>query len=472
MIRAFIEKVRNSDETLEEHFKNYSDNYSEIQNLYDSRLNRSEALRKKTGFIGQSSNFKLRNTKSDFFEGSYQEKSDDNNIQEKEISKIEELLELRDIAQLSKKITGDENERVLIENNKKFIKLVGEINNIMDKLRKLYIAGYPDTIEIKMTIQDYSSSFYEGANPNSLDYKNILFRLTNKLSNLKDTQINAYERKPLIRYLYGRQFNLIKDMNNANKDNIYSFLMYFTRNLMTNQIDNIDFLHINDIRGLIDHCEGYLNNILITNNITLQTLYQNSLIHENYDYKGLYINFVNKIENIEKDLFLIYKYLTKNFPVSQNILLCTKDTSNEELTAFLYRAILCPYNACFIMGGIEFLESDRRTKISELLNKLFVDKYEKMKSCLIILYTNKNTDIYKSLDSLDHRKLLEVQRSEYSNIKISKDESKVEIIDSDKSGAGKSRKIEEDIKRSNKKYIYFPFGGVIKRDEIIKRLKK
>ena len=53
---------------------------------------------------------------------------------------------------------------------------------------------------------------------------------------------------------------------------------------------------------------------------------------------------------------------------------------------------------------------------------------------------------------------------------ISKNESNIEIITSDKSGAGKSTQIELQIKNKGKKYIYFPFGGVINREDIVNRL--
>ena len=206
---------------------------------------------------------------------------------------------------------------------------------------------------------------------------------------------------------------------------------------------------------------------MIENDLDLGRIYENSFIYYEYKFKGLYSNFVDGAENLEKELFLIYKYLTKNFPISQNILLCTKDTSNEELTAFLYRAILCPYNACFIVGGIESLEQDRKVKMLKLFDKL-IDKM--MKSCLIILYINKNSDIYKNINLLKLREDLDIPRNNYAQKKIEKNESKVEIITSKESGTGKSTKIKYDIKKSKKEYKYFPLGGVLNRVDIFKRL--
>ena len=73
----------------------------------------------------------------------------------------------------------------------------------------------------------------------------------------------------------------------------------------------------------------------------------------------------------EKNIFQIYKYITGQNPIAQNILLCTKMTSNEEITAFLYRAILCEYNSCFIVAGLESLETEKKSTILDILNSFF-----------------------------------------------------------------------------------------------------
>ena len=47
----------------------------------------------------------------------------------------------------------------------------------------------------------------------------------------------------------------------------------------------------------------------------------------------------------------------------------------------------------------------------------------------------------------------------------------IEIIKSDKSGVGKSTQIKNSVEKCGKKWVYFPFGGVFTREDIIKRLK-
>ena len=163
------------------------------------------------------------------------------------------------------------------------------------------------------------------------------------------------------------------------------------------------------------------------------------------------------------------KYLTGNDPIAQNILLCNKETTNEEITSFLYRAILCNINTCFIIGGIESLNFIQKNHFLEILNKILFDK---MESCLIILSIDKKTEIYKALELIKLKKdlpskiedeLIEIKMDNIFNIKI---------ISSDKSGTGKSTQIKKNILDRDKNYVYFPLGGVLNRKRIINRLKK
>ena len=449
------------------------------------------------------------------------------------IIQLDSLLELRDRAQLTKKISGDFKEEITKETKIKFIRIISEINKIISKLKKIRLRGYPKIIEIQINLgidfqrenlekvysekekiekgiienekiekkekeeklkklkeeikqklekeklefleylRNCKPKYYyresEKSEKKEKEINDILGELDNIYISLRDIQIKAYKNneKPYTRFIYGRQFNLIRSLN---KEKINPFLMYFTRNLKTEEIENFKFDNDNDIESIINDCHRYLSEVLKKNNLNLESIYSTSIINREFEYKGLYLYLTNS-ELLERDLFLIYKYMTNHFPISQNILLCTKETSSEELTAFLYRAILCDFNVCYILGGIEYLEDEKKSEILKILSDLFVGRQEKIKSCLIILYTTKNSDIYKNLSTLKYRKDLNISLRDYSQKKLNIKESKVELIVSDESGVGKSHKIKLDIDTKKKKYIYFPFGGVINREDIIKRLK-
>ena len=475
-----FKRIANDDNAISIYIDKYINNYGQIKDLVNRGLDGSEISKKKILFIYESSEFTITNKKGEFFTCKYFEK----NIKEKNalITRtldMDKLLELRDRAQLSKVVTGDEKEKEIIQKNHIFIKNISQIMNLYKIVQDIYYKGYPKDIIIEIRIIAGEPKFqYDNKNINN--YKEILPLLKSILDKLKETQINAYKEKPLIRYIYGPQFNLlynaINDATNKNKfinKEIYQFLQYFTNNLITkNTIDNFEYKKDeNSFNEFIINCENYLNKILTINNLTLEKIYKESLITKkvnNEEYQGLYIYLVSKLE---KELFQIYKYLTSHTPSAQNILLCNEETSIEEIASFLYRAILCEFKSCFIVGGIELLKSEQKSFIIELLNEIFVDKHKEMKSTLIFLYTSKTTEIYKGLDSLKNKKVLSFDNAK--NVENQKyDGNDIQIFYSDKSGVGKSQHIRNEVFNKSNYLIYFPFGGVISKEEMSKRLKK
>ena len=144
--------------------------------------------------------------------------------------------------------------------------------------------------------------------------------------------------------------------------------------------------------------------------------------------------------------------MTGNNPIAQNVLLCNKNTTKEKITAFLYRAILCEFNSCFIVGRVELLNNDQKNYLIKLLNSFFEKGNEVINSCLIFLYTTKNSDIYKNLDSQKYKKILILKRDSFENIKYEGND--IEIVKSDISGIGKSTQIELEMKNKTKIIIF------------------
>jgi hypothetical protein len=400
-----LKRIANGDNVIPIYFEKYVNNYGQIKELVNRGLDGSEISKKKILLIYENSEFIVTNSKDNFFKCNFFEKNikQPNILITRELD-MDKLLELRDRAQLSKIVSGDEKEKEIIQKNHIFIKNISQIMNIYKIVQDIYNKGYHKDIIIEIRIISGEPKF-QYDNNNIKNYKEIVSLLKSILDKLKEIQINSYKEKPLIRYIYGRQFNLlynaINDANNKNKSinkEVYQFLQYFTNNLITkNNIDNFEYkIDNNSFNEFIINCENYLNKILTINDLTLKKIYEKSLITKkikNEDYQGLYIYLVQKLE---KDLFQIYKYLTSNTPSPQNILLCNEETTIEEIASFLYRAILCEFKSCFIVGGIELLKSEQKSFIIELLNEIFVEKHKEMKSSLIFLYTNKTTDIYKS----------------------------------------------------------------------------
>ena len=469
LIKSFIKKIGNC-KNIETYFIQYVNNYQELKNLFNYGLYNSENSKREIALICHKSIFILKNVKNEFFNGKYYDDFNEDKKSKYIKHKIDMdfLLELRDKAHMIKKAKCDEEENKILENIKIFIEKVSEICNIHDLLHQIYVLGYPEEINIQINIIDFNSNF-SGFGKN---YHDIVLNLKKKLNEFKKIQLYAYQEKPIIRFIYGRQFSMIYNylIKAIDIKKISPFLKYLTNNLIKDE--NIDFNYRsteNLYEDLINNIENYLKQILLKNHLTIEDIYKDSLIKskgKGYNFRGVFLYLCNQSNQIDKELFHIYKYLTQNIPIAQTVLLCNKETTNEELVSFLYRAILCEFNSCFIIRGIDLLEFDKKSKLVEILHFLLSKDHSKMKSCLIILYTSKNTDIYKSLDLLKFKKILNLPRL-IENLKINDD--KTEIISSDESGVGKSTQIKLQIK--NKNYIYFPFGGVLKREEVIERLK-
>ena len=68
-----------------------------------------------------------------------------------------------------------------------------------------------------------------------------------------------------------------------------------------------------------------------------------------------------------------------------------------------------------MIGRIESLEFEQKNYLIELLNKIINEFGDIMKSCLIVLSNNKNTDIHKSIDAIKYRKYFKSSISDEIN---------------------------------------------------------
>ena len=78
----------------------------------------------------------------------------------------------------------------------------------------------------------------------------------------------------------------------------------------------------------------------------------------------------------EKIIYLFQGKLGK-LPIAQNILICSNETSIEEIQSFLYRAILCEYNTLFIIEILESFSSFQHNRMYSYIDKLLSYKLEK-----------------------------------------------------------------------------------------------
>ena len=484
IIRKIKQKVEEKKD-INIYFQKYVNSYGQIKLLLSS-VDKSEFIKYKIETIFKGSKFILSNKKDEFFKCTCEneetgKKKDKIGNNGKLSYSREDIVSFRDRALLSKTLTTE---------YKYFITSISEIINISNILKEIYIRGYPKIINIEIFYQvkviktktdgnakneennsEIKPNLQFSADGEIKDAQEIIEQLNKILSELKKKQLESYKNIPLIRYLYGRQFNLLYEaLEQKNMLYIDSLLKYITNDSNKKVVIKCNKTNEGDIiENNIKDWKEYLENVLKKNDLTLKKIYEPTLIKK----KNLKIKagvFTYFCDSIEKNLYQIYTYLTGNNPIAQNILFCNKMTSKEEITAFLYRSVLCEFNSCFIIAGLESLDAEKQSIILDLLNYFFQKGDKNIKSFLILLFATNNSNIYKSLEMKNYRNILEITQEKFENETYEKND--IEIIKSDKSGVGKTTQIKLDIETAGKKRIYFPFGESFSQENLISRLKK
>ena len=487
LIQDFIKEVPKV-KGIEAHFQNYTNNSGQIQELFSKNLDKSQATLQQITNIMKYSKFILSidNTQEAYlkFEGTLINEEKLRNEGEKVIN-YEGIIELRERAMLTRKL-GDEKEKDIFNLYKIFSERVNEIEKINQLLKKLGEKGYSENIKIIIGIKDNSPSF-------SIDdkliknYEDCSKYLDDLYTKITDIQTKYYKNEELIRYIYGRQFNLLnsclrKERNNA----LVPFLKFLTNDQINSKekLKDLNFGYDYELNKedkyicLFENIKNFLSDFLKKNNLKPETIYKQNIIQDKYKEKfvGLfgYLLEDDKIgqvqKGIEEHILNWFKFLTGNPPMAQTVLLCNEETTSEEITAFMYRAFLCQYQVLFMIGKIELLTSEKRQTLTRLINLLFTNRSNDMKSCVAFAYSDKTDSIVKYLERvkgygyLVHEDKKKQEQDSY--------EENVEIISSDKAGVGKSTQIKLKVKAKNKKYVHFPFGGEFSRKDVIVRLKK
>ena len=462
IINLLKEKVLKKEKIIL-YFKKYVVNFAQIKTL-NSSFNKSENLKNQINSIFKNAIFEISNIKdkhkSFLCTYVFQE------VNHKPLYE-DDIKTLRDRAQISK--------NNITEEYKYLIDVVNEIIEIHNIVREIYIKGYPKMLRIQVKLSkeekdgnNVFSSIYlmdlvKKDNPNEIKEK-----LNEILNMLNKKQRDAWEANPLLRYFYGRKFNIINDYIyrlNSNDIGLDSFLKYVTNDIYKTPIEKFKPEKSPDIiMSNINDCEKYLTEILKVNNLSLENILSSTIINRKENYEGFYMY---QCKKLYINLLQIYKYLTGNLPVAQNVLLCNNNTYKDEIFTFMYRAIKCEFNSCFIIAGVEFLGYEQTLYMVDLFDTLF-NKNEKIKSCIIFLYTNNSSEICMNMELKSYKNILPIDES-YKEIKYEKND--IEIIMSDKSGVGKSTQIKKDIEEKGKNLVYFPIGDTLQRDSIIDRVK-
>ena len=461
-------------------FRNYLNNFGEIKNVYEEYLDKPEVSRKKIEQILKYSNIEIafdNATRLLQINGVYTDILGVDRTFNKN-----DLQELHDRALLfSSKIFGNISDNTIdkIEekekNSKIFVEIVENIHILVNYLTSLYIKGYPNLLKEKILIKDSQ------ATKDNMEIKDVIKHYKEITNLLEESQTEAYKEKPLIRLLYGQQFyDIYNYLNNKNKNiDIISLLKKLSDNKITkipnkirnsnNYVDNCDF------KSMINEMNNFLEECLEFNHIKEKDLYSKNLIKSEFAEKikpGFYSWCVDEI-NQEIQIISVYKKLTGNLPLSITLLLCTKETNEEEITSFIYRSLLCNYRALFIILNTDSLELSNAQYFLWILESLYNKNKNNVLSTLLILFSDSNSSLKKQLTLLNgHEYFIVGDIGIDKNIKNDDNLNPVEIWTSNASGVGKSTEIKYEAEKLNLKYLYFPIGGSFTRTEIINRLTK
>ena len=487
LIKDFIKKVPEK-KGIAAHFQNYTNRAGEIKELFLKKLDKSKATLQQIKDIMKNSVFTLtiNNNKDPYlnFEGEY-ENSEKPGTKEK--MNYDNIIELRERAMLTRKLGDDKSkeEKEIFNLYKSFSERVNEIEKINQLLKKVGEKGYSENIKVIIDIKDTNPVF-------SIDDKYVenyttCSKYLDKLFlKINDIQTRYYRNEELIRYVYGRQFNLLNSCLKKEKNNTLLPFLQFLTNDQINSNQNLRELNFvydyekdeDKYKCLFENIKTFLASFLKKNNLKLESIYQNNLIKDEYKEKfvGLFTYLLedDKIgevqKGIEEHILNWFNFLTGHPPMAQTVLLCNEETTSEEITAFMHRAFLCQYQVFFMIGKVEQLTSERRQTLTRLINILYSSRKNEMKSCVAFAYSKKEDSLVKALEGITGHEYLKHDDMKKKEQKLY--DENVEIISSDRAGVGKSTRIKMKVKEEKKKYIHFPFGGEFTRKDVINRLKK
>ena len=404
-----------------------------------------------------------------------------------------------------------------------FKNIISNLEDIYEYIKVLRTKGSSLPILISLHINYPEIKYF--LNGKKTDFENIrdflFLAKTDYISQLD----SIYKQKKYLRFLYGKLFrNIMRHLDGG--FDVLDILKFILNNKENKEIikdgkaanplkaeDYVQYYNIYN-ENSFDNISNYLTSLFENNGTSLQKHYESMLIKEKNKYKGIYLHKCVD-ESMEEFILNIFKNKIGQLPIAQNVLISSKETSQEEMQAFFYRAILCDYNTLFVVeindSFSDFKQNIMYTYIDALLsyqNEIYkelekknVDKSkakEYLNSCIIFVYEEND----KENTFLTEIKRFEREENEYKlyykkdgdknssfidqkeqNIDDSSNRSllfsfekvlleNIKVITSDVCGLGKSYKIKKMIEKEKKKYFHFPLGGIITKSIIFEKLTR
>ena len=497
-------------------FKKEKDNFKifgYIKNLSEEKINKFESYSKNYASIIDLD--RNNNIKFNVFE------KVDNIIKDKRLvfnqnndfccENLEELIHLKNQIYLKQSEEIKEKKNIFQIKCYKLIffkNIITELEIIYENLKVLRIKGCSLPIEIIIEI-NYPDKKYliNNKEKNFKEIKDFLFKA--KFEQISQLDL-VYQKYNYLRFLYGKLFRkIIRHLKN--ECNVYEIARYIL-NITGSQDNFVDGEKINPemVEDYVSDFSSYMlisfNNIFLylislfqKNDTSLEKHYENMLIKGQAKYRGFYLYKCEEDESMEEFIINLFFDKINCMPIAQNILFTNEETSFEEIQAFFYRAILCEYNTLFVVeindSFSEFQQNAVNKNIDTILSsynkstkKNNIEKnkdniYLKLKSCIVFVYKKNNSFInelekynVQELGRIEKKKVKNEDKNNILNNNLKKrfctDFENIKIITSDICGLGKSHKIKKLIREKNKKYYYFPLGGILSKAIIFEKLDR
>ena len=271
-----------------------------------------------------------------------------------------------------------------------FKKIISNIEIIYDKIKILRVKGYniPILINIDIKYDKITYKFNKNNEEEEKDFesiKNYLFTIKNDY----EEQLNTiYQSEKHLRFLYGNLFRKVKlhQEGNCPVNDIIRYILnkteYDNNKIIDGETYNIkigadyETEYKEYTKKIFEYMAKYIISLFDKNGLDFEKHYSNMIINGAEKYKGI---FIYKCVTISMEEYILYLFQEKldKLPIAQNILICSSETSIEEIQSFFYRAILCEYNTLFIIEILESFSSFQHNRMYSYIDKLLSYKLEK-----------------------------------------------------------------------------------------------
>ena len=490
-ILYFIKKIKQN-EILIGNFQHFSDIYPDIIKLSQSLDNVSHP---KIFYIIKEI---VKDTEIIFLPN-----KEEITIKETNKKKSNNLIKsLKDLFELSNKINIEPKIYESIYKNEKYKLLYffkENINNIQIIYQHLSIMREKHIIfpiSIKILIKEETIKYYLIDRNNKVIEKKI-DEIETLLLNVKKDFIEQletfYKNDDYMRFFHGNQIiNIIEHLDGNHE--IFPLLRYILNDTDKENIEEGDKKNVHSTtdyinyyslfnKEIFENISNYVKSFLKKNKTSLEEHYINMRIKKEYTLKGIFVH-KSESESMEEDILQLFLDNINRPPIPQNILITNKETSYEEVQAFLNRAILCRYNTLFAIVINESFSLDQQKDLNRLISKLLSYKneyfnkrekksipkentYEYMDSCLVFVCNEKSVSSLNYIGKiiLAYELRLNEMHSTYDLFH------NIHVIKSEICGLGKTEIIKKKILDRRKEYIHFPIDGNITKDILYNKLK-